>query len=288
MTVQYSTYTDIVVDGSKEYQAKVLGCLTVIENSWPSGQAFLAAINSTKKRVTIGPREVGALSNYCKALARGNFTLFTQAIIDNDGDAFRSALRASLDTAKKAGVTALFIARQLTTGLLPVTYDTKQNVGKPNSPPEFFYTKSTDNLAILNELVSGARTLARLPEGWANALQRLLRSWLPAGRGCACTIGFDPDQTYPADPDPARRNRPPIIGLAHEMVHAWRATRGRELHVVAGRFDIEEAIVVGFAPFNFEPYSENLFRTQFQDKKLNLRETYSWLPGSGRAVPTSG
>ena len=94
MSVQYSTYTDIVVDGSAEYQGKVLGCLTVIEKSWPSGQAFLAAINGTKKRLTIGPREVGALSNYCAPLTRGNFTLFTQAIIDNNGDAFRSALRA--------------------------------------------------------------------------------------------------------------------------------------------------------------------------------------------------
>ncbi|HUI53697.1 MAG TPA: M91 family zinc metallopeptidase [Bryobacteraceae bacterium] len=288
MSVQYSNYTDIHVEGSADYQAKVLACLTKIETEWPSGQSFLAAINGTKKRLTIGPRDEGYPSNYCDALAHTCFNLLTRAIVDQNETNFGSALRVSLATAKKAGVTAEFIAKQLTAGLLPVTYDTKQNVGPPKPAPANFDAKAGANLTALNEFVSGARTLADLPDSWSRDLQRLLRPWLPPGRGSACTIGFDPDQTYPCDADPARKNRPPIIGLAHEMVHAWRYMTGKRMNVRTTGFDIEEVIATGFAPYNFEPYSENLFRTQFKDQKLIIRETYSWLPGSGTAVPTSG
>jgi hypothetical protein len=119
-------------------------------------------------------------------------------------------------------------------------------------------------------------------------LQRTLRPWLQQGRGTPCTIGFDPDQTYPCDADPARRNRPPVIGLAHEMVHAWHFMTGKVLDVRNWNFDLEEVITTGFAPYNYEPYSENLFRTQFKNQRLIIRETYSWLPSSGTAVPTSG
>jgi len=78
------------------------------------------------------------------------------------------------------------------------------------------------------------------------------------------------------------------VVLVWEIGVRSRHMTGKRLEVKTPGFDIEEVIATGFAKYNFEPDSENLFRTQFKDQKLIIQETYSWLPDSGTAAPTSG
>ncbi len=269
-----------------------------------AGREFLEALNGTAHRVTIGPRQPPDFpSNYCEYDSdMTRFTLLARAVAEGNDVLFRQALTAALGTAQRqTGLSRDYFARQLTQGASPLTYDTAHNIGgapRRTAIPAEARGSGTAVMAAVDEQVRAARAILDAladgrrtdrPAGWDNDLQRLLRPWLQPGRGTSCTVGFDPTQTYPCDADPARKNRPPLIGLAHELVHAWRALYGRQLYVRGDRFDIEEVIATGFPPYNFERFSENLFRSQYRGPELVMRVTYSWLPSmGGAALPRSG
>jgi hypothetical protein len=298
-TKQFLSYNNIVVKGGSSYVKKVTGDLTKI-HKMGSGVAFFQALNGTSHKLTIGPRDpVDYPSNYCEWGDDSVHTLLSQAIKAQDDLKFKTALSGALKRAERNGITRAFVASQLTVGLLPITYDTVQNVSRPRSraigaddPNGLNAMANQANQTmrsggLLDELAAGTRPLSAIPRGWDRDLQRILRPYLHRGAGGACTIGFDPYQTYPCDADPARKNRPPAIGLVHEMVHAWRYMTGRRLHITGGGFDIEEVLATGFAPYNYEEFSENLFRSQFKSDDLIIRETYSYLRGTDQALRTS-
>lgn len=285
----------LIIEAPSIQWAKKVGANLDLIKNMAIGPEFFGALARTGKTLTIGPRDVDASSNYCEYPDDNNMNLLTRAIVDNNATNLRSALAVSLRNAERSGITKDWIAMQLAQTLGAVTYDNATNAARPAAQPMFAKDAQSHMAhlghnamqarAILDEILSGKRT--DLPSGWAQDLQRLLRNHVPPGRGTNPTIGFDPDQTYPCDADPARKNRPPVIGLAHEMVHALRGMSGKMLEVRNGSFDLEEVITTGFAPYNSEPFCENLFRSQFSGKQLIMRETYSWLPNRGYAVPSS-
>ena len=299
MPKQYRQYKNIQVGGDKAYSDQVISCLDELRGMH-SGAAFLDALNGTAHMLTIGPRNPpDSPSNYCEEATDGKFTILAKAIKDNDMTRARMDLTAALGTAARGGITRDFVAQQLANGLLKVTYSSAHNIGMPLSKISIPQTAKGDSAAtgkaiadaksqartMLDEFLAGKRTT--LPPGWDEDLQRILRPYLQPGRGTTCTIGFDPAQTYPCAVDPARKNRPPLIGLAHEMVHAWRAMTGRNLYITNTNFDIEEVITTGFPPYNSEQFSENLFRAQYTGPELVMRVTYSWLPDGQRPLPSS-
>lgn len=292
MATQYRGYKNIQINGDAEYVKQVTSCLDTI-GAMHSGGAMFGAINAAAHTMTIGPRDDGFPSNYCDYGTGAGLTLLSQAIARSDMARIRESLAADLGTAARSGLTKQAVAGQLAGGLGAVTYDGAHNIGVPASNVSIPTSERGDGPAVmarvanatmqaqatLDEIVSGRRPT--LPEGWAQDLQRILRHFLQPGRGTAVTIGFDPTQTYPCDADPARQNRPPLIGLAHEMVHGWRGITGRMLEIQNENFDIEEVITTGFPPYNSERFSENLFRSQYTGPMLVMRVTYSWLPSYG-------
>jgi len=146
---------------------------------------------------------------------------------------------------------------------------------------------------LLEELLSGAKKYIDmdiprlLPEPYKGAktekshtiaddLVRLLKPWLTAGAGCPCTVKFDPDAELSCALDPEGTKRPPAIGLAHELCHAWRNVAGLRLFEDATRagVDDDEVMTTGFPPYHNEEISENMFRGQWQGEKLRMRTDY--------------
>jgi hypothetical protein len=70
--------------------------------------------------------------------------------------------------------------------------------------------------------------------------------------------------------------RPPAIGLAHELCHAWRNATGQRLFddATSCGFDDDEVMTTGFPPYQFERFTENMFRAQFPGMTLPLRVNY--------------
>jgi hypothetical protein len=69
--------------------------------------------------------------------------------------------------------------------------------------------------------------------------------------------------------------RPPAIGLAHELCHAWRNAVGQRLFddAISCGLDDDEVMTTGISPYQYEKYSENLFRSLW-GSKLPLRMNY--------------
>jgi hypothetical protein len=127
----------------------------------------------------------------------------------------------------------------------------------------------------LEEFADGRLHLSQLPDAWKYELPRLLRPYLTPGRGAACTIKFDPADAKPCDSDPAMKNRPPALGLAHELIHALHGVRGTNLVGVedpSGQTP-EEIITTGLPPYQFEEYSDNKLRALWSTPQL-LRMQY--------------
>jgi hypothetical protein len=96
------------------------------------------------------------------------------------------------------------------------------------------------------------------------------------GPGCNSTVNFNPyrhslagSATLPdGSPDPADwRNRPPDVGLHHELNHAWHASTGSidttpaPNPVVGGNTNNEELRTVSLGPFSGDPLDENAYRS---------------------------
>jgi hypothetical protein len=210
----------------------------------------------------------------------------TTAIRDQAQETFKNELNAAMTKAKSGGLTLEHLGRQLAMGLSPGTYDGKKNVAPPtlkNAPPPglpgsqaMFAVglQTADAMGILKELMDGTRKVNNLPAGWDYELPRLLRNYLNPGSGGASTVSFNPTKTFHCEDDPAMNQRPPAIGLAHELLHALHNSRGVNLSLVKrNNENIEELITTGMAPYNFEELSDNKLRTQWPTR-LELRENY--------------
>lgn len=93
-----------------------------------------------------------------------------------------------------------------------------------------------------------------------------LIKYLKPGLGADAIVSWNPAKQTASEngsPDLPWDKRPPWIGLAHELVHAWRMVTGRCVFSPADTACTiyEERMTVGIAPYDDgEPYTENYFR----------------------------
>jgi hypothetical protein len=123
-----------------------------------------------------------------------------------------------------------------------------------------------------------------IPDSVQNRLKVRLYDFLTPGPGCDCQIILNPVRTslsvghkrYLPAPSEDWRRRPVAVGLAHELVHAWRAMKGMVLFPYGQE---EEQMTVGLPPFSFMKFTENTFRVQYDKAGLGLavRPDYSGL-----------
>jgi hypothetical protein len=287
MRDSYFPYPNIKIQGpTEEYLRKAKGCLNRIR-SMARGAEFFTAINGSGHTLTIKQWGGGDSGNSC-GFTMSAYTRLSKAIESNQADVFRVELGKAVAKAESQGISKDFIAKQLSEGLLPTTYKTSKNIGAPKSRVTvpvaqqksgksimaYHQHKAMQARAFLDELIKGTRNLSHVSKAWKNDLQRILRKHLRPGPGCSCSVYFMPDYYAAASGNAAVRNRPPTIGLAHEMVHAYRAMYGLTLHVYYRGKDLEEVITTGFPPYQYERFSENIFRTQYKGEEHKIRTRY--------------
>lgn len=106
-----------------------------------------------------------------------------------------------------------------------------------------------------------------IPEQVDAKLRVYLYDFLTPGKGEPCHVIFNHKRDN-LSPEHKRylpsthiwQNRPPAIGLGHELVHAWRVVAGKVLFKYGWE---EEAMTVGLPPFTNMPYSENRMRVEW-------------------------
>jgi hypothetical protein len=168
-------------------------------------------------------------------------------------------------------------------GMTPVTYDAANtNVARPTTNKKFEKAKDgfgqglqiAATMQTLQDMMTGRIRLAKIPADWRYHLPRLLRDHMTAGTGSDSTVNFNPTRTFNCPLDRAMHQRPPAVGLAHELIHALHASQGVLMSLVANPQgeNLEELITTGLPPYHFEEISDNLLRTQWtQDMAIRTR-----------------
>ncbi|MEQ1830439.1 MAG: M91 family zinc metallopeptidase [Pirellula sp.] len=285
----YKGYEKLVVDGDQSYCDRVEKCLDAIE-ALVDGKKLIDAICQTVHTVTIIDTELGK-GNSTSRRGEGYRPLLLRAIHTGDAKLFQSELRDAVNKAMRGGITVEHIARQLTLGLSPATYNTaiengkvvfkNQNVVRPNAswykgfqPANIVDKTIAMNIQAILDLGDGTMPLKDMPEDWKNDLPRILRNYLTPGSGLSPTVNFNPLGEMHCADDPAMNKRPPAIGLAHELIHALHTMTGvNQGDNKTGNAKLEEIITTGFPPYNFEEFSDNKLRSQWPDF-LELRQKY--------------
>lgn len=90
-----------------------------------------------------------------------------------------------------------------------------------------------------------------------DVLVLVLEKHLDRGNGAECRIYYDPNYVL--------GNRPPPVGLFHELVHAYYFAKGKQLGLCDSSSDANggrhfELMAVGMAPFADRRFSENKMR----------------------------
>ncbi len=236
--------------------------------------------------MTIRDTEPGK-GNSTSRRGKGYQPQLLRAIHRHNAALFQASLRDALENARRNGVSLEHVARQLTLGLSPVTYNRHgQNVVRPSTVSLSWFQKHfmnvktivdrrvAANAQTLIELATGELPLGKLPTAWENHLPRILRIYLTPGAGLSPTVKFNPVGFLHCVDDPAMHQRPPTIGLAHELIHALHCVKGvNQANNKTGGQKLEEVITTGFPPYNFEEFSDNKLRTQWP-AHLQLRKKY--------------
>jgi hypothetical protein len=270
----------LIKDDDNAYFTKVWAMLDSLD-ALQLGQALLTEINGQQKKVVIAPTDSPASGNKCTS---GGDTIFYRLVA-----AFRGAQDISVQTelgralmgAAAAGWTLKRIGVTLAGGLSPVTVRTIHNLKPTTSMTSAARQTVGDAIADLVEAVADAKTqptaLFNAPRGThsvGHEVIRFLRPWLKPGTGGGSKINFNPDSLLGCMGDEMRK-RPPEIGLAHELCHAWRNAMGQRLFddATSCGLDDDEVMTTGFPPYQYEKFTENLFRVAW-DPNLPLRENY--------------
>src|ERR1700676_421371 len=82
------------------------------------------------------------------------------------------------------------------------------------------------------------------------------------GDGTGSTVHFNPTKTQIGDGSQPWMNRPPCVGLGHELVHAYHSANGTNDFSSKG-----EDMAVGLPPYDKEPISENTMRSEWNPKQ---------------------
>ena len=278
-----STHPLITAKGSSTYKAGVLDCLRIIRGV-QDGRRLLDALARTGRKVVIVDSNDGNACGYDSR--RDAVPLLTLALNDRNDALFQTELTKALSDAVGKGLTPEHFARQLTNGLTPATYYTDKNVVKP----KLAWTPATPNATLpkaqqsqevmkqasdltkqaqdlLMKLTYSTKRMADMPTTWYYDLPRLLRIYLRPGPGTGSEIDFNPTASFACADDPSMHQRPPAIGLAHEMVHALHAATGTNLTmVVRNNEKLEEVVTTGLPPYQFEDISDNKMRTQWPSR----------------------
>lgn len=100
-----------------------------------------------------------------------------------------------------------------------------------------------------------------------NATITALSRWATASGGSAAHVRWNP---YPSNP--LNAYRPPIIGLAHELMHAYFSVRGEQCGYDDGHFStvLFEYRCVGLGPWDEVAPSENAIRSQWATGQLHI------------------
>jgi hypothetical protein len=281
MARAYQKCTAIFFDGSEVFAAAVAKHLDRI-NTLTSGAKLFRAVEQTGRKLTI---KMADTSGNSASFAYAGTPLLVHAILTTDGVMFKNELNAAIGQAKKTGMTLEHLAKQLSEGLTPVTYRAVANVVRPQSKVAAPAGANAEAvmaahahatmkaMGTLQDLMDGRLPLDQLPQDWSADLPRVLRPWLTPGRGADTTISFDPGDWKPCALDPAMKNRHPALGLVHEMIHGYHNAVGRFMRVRRNSQDLEEVITTGLPPYQYEPFSDNLFRTEF-GPEVALRMKY--------------
>lgn len=284
----YKLYTSVKVEGDVQYCARVEECLDSIA-ALPDGKKLLSAICGTPHEVTI--KDSGGAGNLTSRTGEGYRPKLLQAIHTNNQLLFKNELVAAVNNSRRGGISLEHIARQLTLGLTPATYNksriggravfTNKNVVRPDpswyhgyQPKNVIDKTIASNAQVILDLGQGDLSVGDLPIAWKNDLPRILRNYLVPGPGLSPTVKFNPLGHMHCVEDPAMHQRPPAIGLAHELIHAMHCMKGVNMaDVKSGSEKLEEIITTGFPPYNFEEFSDNKLRTQWPSH-LSLRMKY--------------
>jgi hypothetical protein len=197
------------------------------------------------------------------------------------GMSIQTELGRALMGAAGGGWTLEKIGETLAGGLSPVTVRTIHNLKQVTTMTPDARKLVGNQIATMIEDVADARqphgTLFTAPRGTHSVgdhLLRLLRPWLKPGTGAGSRINYNPDGHLGCMGD-RMRPRPPAIGLAHELCHAWRNATGQRLFddAMSCGLDDDEVMTTGFPPYQYEKYSENLFRAAWPTQ-LEMRVNY--------------
>jgi hypothetical protein len=107
---------------------------------------------------------------------------------------------------------------------------------------------------------TGGNTTSYNPD--ADSYERPVSPPTP-GAGANVTIGYNPYRLQVGDASQAWMTRPPAIGLAHEMVHAWTGVYGTRALGESGGVRRREQQATGLGEYGRVRISENRFRAAF-------------------------
>lgn len=260
----------------------------------PLGARLLAEI---RKKVIIVPTAAGR-GNMCTSNGNTIFYRLCAAFRGADRERYsvQKELGIALMGAAGAGWTLERIGYTLAGGLSPATVQTCGNLLNPAmqaSVGERFQawragkdvrTARGERIATLIEDVADLKQpysvlFPQAPRGThrlGDHLLRFLRPWLTPGEGSGSRVNFNPDGMLGCMGDNVMKPRPPALGLAHELCHAWRNAVGERLFddALSCGLDDDEVMTTGFPPYQYEKYSENLFRASWPGGALEMRKNY--------------
>jgi hypothetical protein len=289
-------------DGTTDRRDWMIKITGLLDQVWgiPLGAELMNDIKTTGHKVYVQPAL--AQSNQCGAANANCYVRLRQAYEGMGGFQFDVELRSAFARAKRAGISLEGIAKRLASGLSAVTVETARNVAKPTGDGAEYEKRKVDKSGkvvtqkgssaavwvtakvtvesmteLLQGLCDGSRKKIELQmrRGGRSLSDDLIRcfympnptsanEFLERGAGCSATISFKPDVSESCWLD-EHVTRPPAVGLAHEMIHAWRNVNGlryfkdKEKLADAPTPD-DEVMTTGFPPYQWEKYSENLFR----------------------------
>lgn len=240
--------------------------------AFPPGLALLQGIQGSGKQV--GVKYVGPGNNQAAGAVRGYYVLRMNHDAGNQAQ-FTLELTATVQRMTLAGHNMQWLADQLYRVMIPRwgggtmpspfrNLPTAPQVGARALPQ----LPTVPIVALVNTYLAGT-AMPNLDQ--MDALVLVLEPWMTAGLGCASRINYDPHKTVVNG-----QTRPPVVGLYHELVHAYYNAVGKQL----GREDslnegnggrLFEAQAVGLGDFGNRAICENKFRTALG---VALRTTY--------------
>lgn len=256
-----------IQDNDFLYYTKVCDALNILGKR-SLGENLFRDITATGMKVCIVPAPGG---NQCDSLGNAAVYYTLRAALRSGNAVWaRQELTQALNRAA-GNWTPKTIAMALVEGQSPASPRSADNVritvSKTGAERNIKAAQIELKVSCFVDGTKGAEVLrhtkARGDYSLADDLIRFLRPWLQPGTGGPSRISFDPDNWFPvAYGNEVATRRPPHIGLAHELCHAWRNAVGKRLFEDAKAVDQydDELMTVGLPPYEYEPYSENLFR----------------------------